>query len=149
LFDTKFGHGETGEEMLFGFRIKKFDPVRETSSKAEFNDRVAKIRECLAAAESNSKDPWVFRRVEILDQNAQLMADIYGVLNEAAGFKIDKEEARKHKMREIIARIGKNEVVTKDDFRCKILKSLMPQVESVLGADNAAKYDRVAVVPQE
>ena len=34
LFDAEFGHGETGEEMLFGFRIKKFDPAHEASSKA-------------------------------------------------------------------------------------------------------------------
>ena len=43
-----------------------------------------------------------------------------------------------------MARVSENEVVTKDDFRCKILQSLMPHVSSVLGPDEAAKYDRVA-----
>jgi hypothetical protein len=149
LFDTEFGHGQTGEEMLFGFRIKKFNPESEASSKAEFNDAVAKISESLAAADSVTTDPWVSRRVEILNENAQLMGHIYGILNEAAGFKVDNDAARKDAMRKIIARVGQNEVVTKHDFRCKIFKSLMPHVESVLGADNASKYDRVAVAPQE
>jgi hypothetical protein len=149
LFDTEFGHGQTGEEMLFGFRIKKFNPETEASSKAKFNDAVAKIRESLAAADSVTSDPWVSRRVEILNENAQLMTLIYGILNEAAGFKVDNNDARKDAMRKIIARVGQNDVITKHDFRCKILKSLMPHVESVLGADNASKYDRVAVAPQE
>ena len=61
LFDAEFGHGETGEEMLFGFRIKKFDPAHEESSKRQFNDGVARMRECLAAAKSTTTDPWVLR----------------------------------------------------------------------------------------
>ena len=134
--------------MLFGFRIKKFDPAQEASSKAKFDDGVAKMRKCLAAANSSS-NPWVLRRVEILDQNAQLMGHIYGLLNAAAGFKSDGNVARKDEIRKILSALGENEVVTKDDFRCKILASLMPHAKSVLGADDAAKYDRVAVVPQE
>ena len=42
LFDTEFGHGETGEQMLFGFRIKKFDPAHEASSKQQFNRMVSR-----------------------------------------------------------------------------------------------------------
>ena len=149
LFDTEFGHGQTGEEMLFDFRIKKFNPARETSSKMKFNDGVMRIRECLTAAQSISTDPWALRRIEILEQDAQLMGHIYSILNEAAGYKSDQDDDRKDQMRAIIERVGGNEVATKHDFRCKILKSLMPHVESVLGADEAAKYDRIAILPPE
>ena len=74
---------------------------------------------------------------------------IYGILNEAAGYKVDKNDARKERMRALIARVGANAVVTKEDIRCNVLKSLMPHVDAVLGAEEAAKYDRVAVVPPE
>jgi hypothetical protein len=148
LFDTEFDHGETGEQMLFGFRIKRFDPAREESSLTKFNDRVARMRECLATAESATGDPWVLERIKILDQNAQLMGHIYGILNEAAGYKTDKNDARKERMRDLIASVTENEVA-KQDFRCKILHSLMPHVITVLGPDEAEQFDRVAVYPRE
>jgi hypothetical protein len=149
LFDTEFDHGETGEAMLFGFRIKKFDPAREASSLSQFSNAVMRMRDCLAAAESITTDPWVLKRVEILDQDAQLMGCIYGILNEAAGYKADQNEARKDQMRALLARVDANEVATKEDVRGKILKSLLPQVSSVLGPDEAARYDRVVVLPPE
>ncbi len=148
LFDAELDHGQTGEEVLFGFRIRKFNPAHEVSSKVKFDDGVTKMRERLAAAESASADPWVLQRIEILDQNAQLMGHIYGILNEAAGYEVDQNDARKDQMRALIASVGENEVA-KEDFRCKILHSLMPHVSSVLGPDEAAKYDRVAVYPIE
>ena len=77
------------------------------------------------------------------------MGHIYGILNEAAGYKADHNDARKDQMRALMARVSDNKVVTKDDIRCKILQSLMPQVSSVLGPDEAAKYDRVAYMGPE
>ena len=149
LFDTKFDHGETGEQILSGFRIKRFQQDREESSLQQFNDDIARMRTCLVAAKSKSADPWVGKRLDILDQDAQLMGNIYGVLNEAAGYKADKNEARQDRMRALITRVDDNEVVKKEDFRCSVLSSLMPHVRSVLGTDEAAKFDRVAVMPPE
>jgi hypothetical protein len=76
------------------------------------------------------------------------MGQIYEILNEAAGFKVDQNETRKERMRDLIASVRENEVV-KDEIRCKILQSLMPHVVDVLGPDDAAQYDRVAIVPIE
>jgi hypothetical protein len=149
LFDTEFGHGETGEEMLFNFRIRKFDPAKEESSKDAFAKAVARLRNSLADANSKSADPWAHPRVEVLDQNAQLMDIIYNVLSEAAGFKHDQHEYRKARVHELMTKFHENQVVKQDDYRCKILKSLMPQVVTVLGEDEAAKYDRIPIVPIE
>ena len=50
------------------------------------------------------------------------MGHIYGILNEAAGFKADqKRRSQGSRCARLMARVGENEVVTKDDFRCKIL----------------------------
>jgi hypothetical protein len=76
------------------------------------------------------------------------MGNIYGVLNEAAGYKTDKNVARKDRMRALIASVKENEVA-KEDFRCKVLHSLMSHVISVLGPEEAEEYDRVAVYPVE
>lgn len=149
LFETKFDHGETGEEMLFGFRIRQFNPLYEASGKENVANRVTRVRNSLAAAKSSSSDPWVLTRIETLNEDAQLMELIYGILSEAAGYKVDKNEARKDRMRDLIARVGTNRVATEDDFRCKVLKSLMPHVTAVLGPQEAAKYDRVALNPIE
>ena len=149
LFETKFGHEETGEDMLFNFRIKKFDPANEAASEKDFANAVATMRNSLADARRMSSDPWVQRRIEVLDQNAQLMDVIYNVLSEASGFKLDQQESRKPRVRELMKRYNENQVVNEDDYRCKILQSLMPQVVAVLGADEAAKFDRVPVVPVE
>ena len=149
LFEAKFGHGQTGEEMLSGFRIKKFNPAHEEASLLQFNNAVMQMRNCLAEAKSISTDPWVRTRIETLDQDAQLMECTYGILNEAAGYQADKNDSRKDRMRALIARVGANEVVTKDDIRGNILKSLLPHVSSVLGPDEAANYDRIAVLPPE
>ena len=65
--------------MLFGFRIKKFNPARETSSLSQFGDAVKRMRDCLAAAESTTGDPWVRKRIAILDQDASSWEQIYGV----------------------------------------------------------------------
>lgn len=148
LFDSKFGHGETGEEMLFNFRIKKFDPASESSSKTDFANAIAEMRSKLADAGASS-DPWVRERIEILDQNAQLMDVIYNVLSEAGGFKRDQKEIRKQRVHELMRQFHDNQVVREDDYRCKILKSLMPQVIAVLGEAEAAQYDRIPVVPVE
>jgi hypothetical protein len=149
LFSTEFDHGESGEGMLFAFRIKKFNPSAEASGLSHFNDAVSRMRNDLTAAKSATRDKWVLKRIDILDQDAQLMGYIYGILNEAAGFKADKNDSRKDQMRALIARVGDNAVAAKEDIRCNILKSLMPHMNSVLGAEEAAKYDRVAVVPPE
>jgi hypothetical protein len=149
LFDTTFGHGETGEEMLFNFRVKKFDPTKEESSKRDFAGAVAVMRNNLAEAKTASGDPWILGRIDILDENAQLMEIIYNVLNEAAGFKVDKQASRKDRVHQLMKRFHENQVVKEDDYRCKILKSLMPQVIAVLGESEAAAYDRVPVVPVE
>jgi hypothetical protein len=149
LFDTEFGHGETGEEMLFGFRIKKFNPASESSSKAEFDHAVAHIRETLAEAQSTNSDAWALDRVKTLDQNAQLMQLIYGIINESAAYKQDKDDHRKDHMRELATKLGSNEIITEHDFRCKILASLMPHIIAVLGEDEAQNYDRVGYHPVE
>jgi hypothetical protein len=107
------------------------------------------MRNSLSLAKSAATDQWVLMRIDMLDQDAQLMDDIFGILNEAAGYKVDKNNARKDQTRALIARIGTNSVAAKEDIRCNVLKSLMPHVNSVLGANEAAKYDRVAVVPPE
>jgi hypothetical protein len=107
------------------------------------------MRNSLAAAKSAAADKWILKRIDTLDKNAQLMQAIFGIANEAAGYKVDKNEARKDHMRTLIARVSDNEIVAKDDVRCNVLRNLMPQVESVLGANEAAKYDRVAAsVPE-
>jgi hypothetical protein len=106
------------------------------------------MRQCLTAAASETDDPWVRQRITILDQNAQLMGHVYGILNESAGYKSDGNAERRVRMRAHIASVYDNEVV-KEDFRCKILGSLMPHVISVLGPDEAGEYDRVAVNPVE
>jgi hypothetical protein len=149
LFKTEFANGQTGEEILSSFRIKKFDAARETLNSGRFRQNLSRIRDSLAVAKSVTRDPWVLKRIEILDQDAQLIGDIYGILNEAAGYKVDRNDARKDQMRALIARVGDNTVVAKDDIRCNVLKSLLPQVSAVLGAGETAKYDRVAVVPPE
>jgi hypothetical protein len=107
------------------------------------------MRDRLSAAKAANDDPWISERINVLDQNAQLMECIYGVLNESAGYKADMDGARKDRMRDLISRARENDVVANDDIRCKVLQSLMPHVSSVLGPDEAAKYDRVAVVVQE
>jgi hypothetical protein len=149
MFDTDFGHGQTGEEMLFGFRIKKFNPINEDSGKRQFQDAVVQIRDALASARKANQDPAVQRRISILDQNAQLMGLIYEILNEAAGYKVDQNEARKDRMRTLIEGVLANNVAAKEDFRLKVLKSLLPQVSLVLGSEETAKYDRVPNVPPE
>jgi hypothetical protein len=77
------------------------------------------------------------------------MEIIYDVLSEAAAFKHDEQASRKARVHDLMTRFHENQVVKEDDYRCKILKSLMPQVVAVLGAEEAAKYDRVPVVPVE
>jgi hypothetical protein len=77
------------------------------------------------------------------------METIFGIVNEAAGYKVDKSDTRKDHLRSLIARLGDNAIVTKDDVRCNVLRNLMPHVQSVLGADEAAKYDRVAAAAPE
>jgi hypothetical protein len=149
LFDAELGHGETGEETLFNFRIKKFNPSAEAASEKAFGEIVAQMRNSLAEAKTMSSDPWIHSRVEVLDQNAQLMDIIYNVLSESAGFKHDEQASRKARVHDLMTRFHENQVVKQDDYRCKILKSLMPQVVAVLGAEEAAKYDRVPVVPVE
>lgn len=149
LFDTEFGHGETGEEMLFGFRIKKFNPASESSSKSEFENAVAQIRGSLAEARSNNSDAWVLDRVNTLDQNAQLMQLVYGIIHESAAYKLDKDVRRKDQMRELATRLGSNEIIAEHDFRCKILASLMPHLIAVLGSEEAQNYDRVGYHPVE
>jgi hypothetical protein len=149
LFQLKFDHGETGEQMLTAFRIKKFDPTREKRGLDRFNEGIMRIKNCLASAKSTSSDPWVQKRIAILDQDAELIGCIYRIINESAGFAVDKKEDRKDTTRGLIARVGRNEVARKDDFRCNVLKSLMPHVTSVLGGEEAAKYDRVAYMPPE
>jgi hypothetical protein len=148
LFDAEFDHGETGEQMLFGFRIKKFNPDGEESTKAKYNDGISQLRKHLAAAKAENPDPWVHERIHTLDQSAQLMGNIYGILNEAAGYKVDRDQARKDRLRAHIASFHENEVA-KEDIRCKVLHSLMPHVVAVLGPKDAAQYDRVAVHPIE
>jgi len=149
LFDLELGHGETGEAVLFGFRIRKFDPAEEQRSKAAVSEQVDKMRACLASARAKSADPWVGDRVSILDEDARLMEVIYGVLNESAGYKSDHAAARKASMRSLMSALDSNEVATKHDYRCKILKSLMPHAIAVLGDTEAAVYDRVAFTPIE
>jgi hypothetical protein len=149
LFNTEFNHGETGEEILTGFRIKKFDSAHESLNNSKYSQAVSRMRDSLASAKAATTDQWVLKRIEVLDEDAQLMGNIYRILSEAAGYKIDKNDARKDQVRALIARVGANTVATKDDIRCSVLKSLMPHVNVVLGADEAAKYDRVAVVPPE
>src|SRR5262249_44712740 len=87
LFDTEFAPAETGESILSGFRIKHFDSIHEVANATKFNKAVSRMRDSLAAAKSSTTDPWVLKRIEILDQDAQLMEIIYGILNEAAGYK--------------------------------------------------------------
>jgi hypothetical protein len=149
LFETKFSSGQTGEEILSGFQIKKFNSAHEASNLARFRQVISRIKDSLAAAKSATTDQWSLKRIEVLDQDARLVECIYGILNEAAGYKGDKNDARKDQMRAFIARVGGNTVAAKDDIRCNVLKSLMPHVTAVLGADEAAEYDRVAVVPPE
>jgi len=149
LFDTEFAHGQTGEDILTNFRIKKLDAAHEPFNVAHFKRAVTRMRNSLAEAKSATTDPWILNRIETLDQDAQLMEEVYGILNEAAGYMTDKNDARKDQVRTLIARVSANSVVTKDDIRCKVLQSLRPHVDSVLGADEAAKYDRVAVMPPE
>ena len=48
-----------------------------------------------------------------------------------------------------IAHVVDNTVAANDDIRCNVLKSLMPHVAAVLGADEATKYDRAAQIPPE
>jgi hypothetical protein len=149
LFDEEFAYGQTGEDILSNFRIKKFDAANETLNLTRFSQAVSRMRNSLSAAKSATTDRWLLKRIEILDQDAQLMDHIYGIFNEAAGYKADKNDARKDQVRALIVRVGANSVVTKEDIRCNVLQSLRPHVDSVLGADEAAKYDRVAVVPPE
>jgi hypothetical protein len=149
LFTTEFARGQTGEAILSNFSVKNFDAANESSSVAQFNQTVSRMRNSLAAAKSAAADKWILKRIDTLDKNAQLMQAIFGIANEAAGYKVDKNEARKDHMRTLIARVSDNEIVAKDDVRCSVVKNLMPQVESVLGANEAAKYDRVAAsVPE-
>ena len=49
------------------------------------------------------------------------MGHIYGILNEAAGYKADQNEAARIGCARSWRSVSANEVVTKDDFRCKIL----------------------------
>lgn len=149
LFDADFGHGQTGEEILFNFDFEKFDPVREADGKAKFAEAVAAIRASLAQARAANADPWVQQRVEVLDDDAQLMEVIYNVLSEAAGYRSDRQESRQARVNELMTQYHENLVVQRDDYRCKILKSLMPHVVDVLGSKQAALYDRVPVVPVE
>ncbi|MCC6126443.1 MAG: DUF4838 domain-containing protein, partial [Pirellulales bacterium] len=62
LFDETFGHGITGEDTLFGFRIGKFDPAHEQSSKKQFDAAVRKMKDQLAAARPMTTDPYVLRK---------------------------------------------------------------------------------------
>ncbi|MBA3482102.1 MAG: DUF4838 domain-containing protein [Pirellulales bacterium] len=149
LFDGQFGHGQTGEEMLSAFRIKRFHLDQEESSRMQFAGVVDRMRRRLGDAQTASSDPYVLEKIAILDQDADLMAMIYGILSEAAGYKVDKNDARKDRIRALMARVGANDVVVKEDVRCNILKSLLPHVSSVLGSDEAARYDRVAIMPPE
>jgi hypothetical protein len=149
LFDKEFARTQTGEDILSNFRIKKFDAASEKLNLAKFDETVSRMRNSLAQARSATSDQWVLKRIEILDQDAQLIEEVYGILNEAAGYKADKNDARKDQVRTLIARVSVNSVVTTDDIRCNVLQSLRPHVDSVLGADEAAKYDRVAVMPPE
>jgi hypothetical protein len=149
LFSTEFDSGQTGEEILSSFRIKKFEAAHEHLNPGRFSQAISRMRASLAAAKSASTDHWVLQRIGILDQDAQLMECIYGILNEAAAFKADKNDVRKDHVRALITSVGANSVATQDDIRCNVLKSLMPHVNSVLGPEEAAKYDRVAVVPPE
>ena len=149
MFDQTFDHGLTGEDVLFSFRIKKFKADQEASSGEQMKNAVQRIRDCLVRAKSSTTDPYVLRKIEILDQDAQLMGQIYGVASEAAGYKVDQQAARKNRMHELMADVSTNEVIVNEDFRCNVLKSLMPNVIAVLGTDEAAKYDRVAQHPPE
>ena len=65
----------------------------------KFNDSVARMTRMPGRGQVRNADPWVLERLEILDQNAQLMGHIYGILNEAAGYKTDQNDARKDQMR--------------------------------------------------
>lgn len=149
LFDVKLGHGQTGEEVLVGFRIHKFNPTQEKSAQQQVNEAVARMRNCLAEAKAATADDYVLARIKILEQDAQLMGLIYGILNEAAGYKADKNDARKARVRDLIEQACANDVTRIDDIRGGILKSLIPHVSSVLGPAEAAKYDRVVVLPME
>lgn len=149
MFDQTFDHGLTGEDILFSFRMKKFKPDQEASSSEQMTSAVRRIRDCLLRAKSSTTDPYVLKKIEILDQDAQLMGQIYGVASEAAGYKVDQQEVRKSRMHDLMAEVSTNQVIVNEDFRCNILKSLMSNVIAVLGADEAAKYDRVAQHPPE
>jgi hypothetical protein len=149
LFATEFAQGQTGEAILSNFRIKKFDASNAGLIATRFNQAVLRMRDSLAAAKSATTDKWILKRIDTLDQDAQLMETIFGIANEAAGYKVDKNDARKDRMRTLIASVGDNAIVTKDDVRCNVLRSLMPHVQSVLGAEEAAKYDRVAASAPE
>ena len=73
LFETEFFDGQTGEEILSGFRIKKFDSAREASSLTRFRQDLARIKDSLVGARSSTSDQWVLKRIEVLDQDAQLI----------------------------------------------------------------------------
>lgn len=149
LFDVKLGHGQTGEEILVGFRIRKFNPAQEKSAQQQVDEAVARMRNCLAEAKAATADDYVLARISILDQDAKLMGLIYGILNEAAGYKADKNDARKARMHDLIEQACANCVTHIEDIRGGILKSLIPHVSSVLGPAEASKYDRVVVLPME
>ena len=52
-------------------------------------------------------------------------------------------------MRTLIASVSNNQIIKKDEIRYGVLSSLMPHVRSVLGPDEAAKFDRVLVMSPE
>jgi hypothetical protein len=149
LFDTTFGHGQTGEDILFKFQIDNFNPANEASSRQQFADSVREMRDHLAEAVSATNDPTVMARIEILDQDAQLMELIYGVINEAACFEIDKDASRQTRVRTLMERVGANEVAGKEDIRRNIIKSLLKPLTTVLGPEEAAQYNPHVVLPIE
>jgi hypothetical protein len=142
LFDATFGHGITGEDTLFDVRIGKFNPANEQSSKKQFDAAVQKMRDQLALARAATADPYVLRKIHLLEQDAELIGLIYAVLSEAAGYQADHDEARKDRVRELMGQVCANEIMVTEDFRHAILSDLSSHVKAVLGAKEAKNYSR-------
>jgi hypothetical protein len=142
LFDATFGHGLTGEDTLFEVRIGKFNPANEESSKKQFDAAVQRMKDQLAAARKLTTDPFILEKIGLLEQDADLVGLIYAVLSEEGGYKADRNEARKDRVRELMGKICANEIMVSQDFRYALLKDLSSHVRTVLGGQEAKQYSR-------
>jgi hypothetical protein len=149
LFDETFGHGITGEDTLFGVRIGKFNPANEQSSKKKFDAAVQKMKDQLATARTMTADPYILRRIYVLEQDAELMGLIDAILSEEAGYKVDHDEARKDRVRELIQQVCTNDVIVSEDRLRHILNDLNTHIKAMLGAKEAEEYLKPAPRPSK